>query len=266
MGNVYSSFNQESVSQTQISQANSKCNQSATASIQDVTITAIDSHLGDIELSNLSQIKQMDCVMTTVTQASSTAAISNVSQAEQKALAFQATINSAQSTNITDIASFQQSLIDQACTQSVSDSITDVVLTFIDSTTGNIKLANTLEVESFSCNLSASAYQSASAQVTDFSSAKQSASCCGFDLSALIPLVFGIIGLGVVAKMVQKSQTPPSSGSDMNDDLQRALAAAALGNTVANLRSAAASGPRSQEMGSLTSSRPRASTSAATPK
>lgn len=229
MGNVYSNFDQENVNQTQISQANQKCGQSGSASIQGVQITIIDSHIGDVELSNTLSITKMDCILDAVTQLTSAAAIANASTSEQSSLIFQMSINSANNTDITNITSFQQSLINQVCTETATANIDNVTVTIIDSTTGNIRIANTSQVDTFSCNLSATSYQSATAQVSDSSSSKQSTTCCGFDLSMLIPLIFGIIAVGVISKLATPKKQPTMQDNTQLIDI---LGAAAIGNSL----------------------------------
>lgn len=237
MGNLYSSFDQTNVNQTQISQVNQKCGQSGSTTISDITITAIDSHLGDIELSAQLAITKMDCVMNSLIQSTAISTISDKSEAKQQVLPFQATVNSYSSTDIENISSFQQSLTDQACTQSATAAARDVTMTFIDSTTGNIKIVTTLQVDTFNCNLAAASYQAATSQVTNASSAQQTASCCGVDLSMIIPVIIGMIALGVVAKLARGKPASAAGGppGGMDPMLSQSLSTALLGNAITNM-------------------------------
>lgn len=204
MGNHISNLFSENINQTQLTSINQTCNQSATARITDPQIVAIDSHLGDINISASVNVGDMNCVMGAVSSQTATAAVANTTLNDIQSLPFQAVINGINNTDITDIQSFQQAIINQSCIQSAFAGVEDARLTFIDSSTGNITIAASSKIDSFNCNLQASTYQSATATVQDTASNKISVSCCGFDLGMLIPIVLGLIGLIVVSKMATK--------------------------------------------------------------
>jgi hypothetical protein len=217
MGNIISDSATENISQTQITAINQKCNQSVSARVENVQITAIDSHIGNIDLSATVNVGDLNCVLAAVAQAVAQSAVENTSIAQISALPFQANINTISVTDVTDIQSYQQSIIDQSCVQTVTAEATNIVLTFIDSSTGNIKIGAAAQITSSSCNLQASSYQSAAATVKDLSEAKITSGCCAFDLGMAIPLVLGLIGLVVVTKMaMSKKKGGPATDTTGN--------------------------------------------------
>lgn len=220
MGNFFTALNDENISQTQLSTINQNCNQTASAIINDVTITAIDSHIGDITLSAALKVGNLTCVLDAVSSASTDAAVSNTSNAEIASLPFQLNANSIFAQNTTIISSFQQSVINQSCIQQAVVEAEDITLTFIDSSTGNIKIGAQADISSFSCNLQASSYQSAAASVKDSTTGKISSGCCIFDLGMLIPVVLGLVGLIALSKYIgrQNSKGTPGGGSGFSQE------------------------------------------------
>ncbi len=216
MGNGFSSFASTNINQTQISSINQTCNESAHNLIEDVTITAIDSHVGDITLSSTLNVGRMDCVMDAVTTATAQAAVTNTAEAQIQSLPYQLDSNNINISQITAVQSFQQSIINQSCQEVTEAAVKDLFLTFIDSSTGNIKVTSQSQIDSISCNLTASSYQSAAATVKNSASGKISVSCCGFDLGMLIPVVLGLVALVVVSKMAASKQSSSSSGGQVD--------------------------------------------------
>ncbi len=225
MGNNIGVLASENINQTEISAINQKCNVGVNSVIQDITITAIDSHIGNIELTNSVNVGDMSCVMAAVSAATTVADVTNTAAASISALPLQATINNIDVQDYTTIQSYQQSLIDQSCIESVAADTTDVQLTFIDTSTGNIKIANQVAVSSLSCNLQASSYQSASARVVDSTTAKISSGCCGFGLGMLVPVVIAVIGVAVLSKVMKKDAGGGGSTTDPNMSLITQLGA-----------------------------------------
>lgn len=207
MGNTISNLFSENINQTQLTSINQTCNQSASARVQDFDIVAIDSHVGDITISATLNVGSMDCVMGAVADQSAQTLVQNTDLNSISSLPFQANINDISNTDITNIQSFQQSIINQSCNQTAAVEIKDASLTFIDSSTGNITIAVVGSINDFSCNLQASSYQSASATVQDLASNKITVTCCGFDLAMIVPAVLGLIALVVISKLATKQQS-----------------------------------------------------------
>jgi hypothetical protein len=212
MGNFYSDTVAANIDQTQIAQINQDCKQATSSQLSDIQITAIDSHVGDITLSSTLNVGNLDCVLSAVAQASAQSAVSNSSIASITALPFQLNANSISVSDYINIQSYQQSLINQTCTQSAASSVSQVDFTIIDSTTGNIKVASSAQIEGFSCNLTSNIYQSAAAQVTNSSTGKISSGCCLFDLGMVIPIVLGLVGLLVVSKLAKSKGAQGGGG------------------------------------------------------
>lgn len=208
MGNFYSDNTSTNITQSQIQSINSKCNQSASSNINDVNITAIDSHLGDITLSATLVVGDLTCVMNDLLSSTATAIASNTSNSQITSLPFQGNLNSVSVANITDIQSYQQSIINQSCVQSTIANVSDVNFTFIDSSTGNIKISSSSQIQTFSCNLTAASYQSAAATAVNDSTSKITSGCCAFDLSMLLPILLGIVAAIVISKYASKKGGP----------------------------------------------------------
>lgn len=207
MGNIYSDFTSTNINQTQMSSLSETCNQTASGSIDGLNITAIDSHIGDITLTNTVAVTDMNCVMTAFAENAVASQTKNTSDSTIKQMfPFQLNVNAQDVENLTDVNSYQQSIVDQACTQSVAGVVENVNFTFIDSTSGNITVANSVAVQGFSCNLQASSYQSAAASVSNASKGSISAGCCSFDLGLIIPVLLGFAGMVAISKFAGKSQ------------------------------------------------------------
>lgn len=201
MGAFFSVNAQQNISTSQISEINQNCVAYAGAKIEDANITIIDSHVGDVELTQQLTVGNMTCVLDAVSVTNATNKITNTASADISLLPFSFDAAVVNVNDITNIFSYQQSVINQACTQTVELVVKDYYLTIIDSSTGNIRVGQTGNVASFSCNLTASTYQGVANSVTDQSSAKISESCCGFDLAMLIPMLLGIVAVIVVSKV-----------------------------------------------------------------
>lgn len=230
MGDVFSVNAQQNISTTQIQQVNQTCTQGDKAEISDVQVTIIDSHVGDIDLTNQLKIGRLDCVMDALASTTAQNTVKNTASADISQLPFKFDATDVSVNDVTNVYSYQQSLVQQACIQETTALITGVNVTIIDATTGNIRISNVSQLNSSNCNLAASTYQSIANSITDASSDKVTESCCGFDLGMLCLPIIALVALGIVAKFAG-----PKSKGDDDADLRNAIAISELGNSRAAL-------------------------------
>lgn len=236
MGNYYIFSGSSNINQTQLSTTNQSCGEVAKSTISDVTVSIIDSHVGDIEVSNSLTIGNMDCVMNSVSTSKISDSVKQTSDNLQKALAFQLSSNKSNVTEDINLWSLQESITNQSCTQTVEAVTDNIVFTIIDSTTGNIRLSSGATVQSFNCNLTSATYQEAVANLSQTSKNDQSVSCCGFDLGMILPIIMGIVALVIVTKIVP-SKSGGGAGAGSGDTiLQDAVATSLLSQTLSSSR------------------------------
>lgn len=201
MGSVNTTLNSTSIQQSQVSQINQSCTQNVLANLSNVDITVISSTIGDITLTNSVQVGNLECVLNASSVNSISNMIDNVTKnVDSSLLPFQFSADFNTTVNTTDIASFQQAIINQTCNQTISAITTNASMTFIDAVTGNILIANKAEVSTSSCNLAASTYQQAVNAVTNDTANTKTCGCGSFDAIMCLPVLLGIIILPVLAK------------------------------------------------------------------
>lgn len=226
MGGSQSSSNVENITQQQLAETTQICKQDPSAKIDDAHITIIDSRVGDISLTNQLNIGNLGCTTNALTRIVAQNLVKNITQQQFNTIPLALVFTNQSAANVTNIASLQQSIIDQSCIQTPTASLEDVNVLIIDSTTGNLVIANSLNIQQVSCNLAASTYQSIANAVTDDTSQKASITCCGCDLAMLLPLVVGLLAIPVVAVVVKKMSTKQGTvtQSSGNSELDSALA------------------------------------------
>lgn len=237
MGASFSQNSQQTIAQTQISQVSQNCTQGGNAIIDGLVITVIDSHIGDIDITNTLQVGKMDCVMTALSQSAAKTDVTNKVNAELNVLPFSFSRSSISVIDSTSIYSYQQSLIDQTCTQTASAVAKEMVLTFIDSSTGNIRVTNQASIESFSCNLAASTYQAVANSVLNDTTAKITESCCGFSCGMCLLPILGLVGLFAVMKIVKPTPQAGAGGGAQSAAMSSAQQTVMLGEEVRKLTS-----------------------------
>lgn len=238
MGNFNSTFNSTSIQETQIAQTNQQCFQNNFVSLDDTTITIINSTVGDISLTNSLQINNLDCILNATTINAVNNSISNIVQnVNSSFFPFSAQINSNSTTNIISVNSFQEAINNQMCNQNVSSEAGHNSLTIIDSVTGNILIANSSAITSQSCNLAASTSQTATNEAKTDTSNENSTECLGFDCCMIVPILLGIVALPIISRLVK----PPGGsgeggGGEESQELLGATTSAIIANTLTELK------------------------------
>lgn len=215
MGNFIDQLNSTDISNTQLSESSQSCKQTATSSIDRVTIIAVDSHLGDIAINNTLNVGSIDCVLTSIIKNSADNVIGNANLAKIATLPWQLNANNLDQTNLTQIYSFQQAVSTQQCIEQVEARVDDSTLIFINTSTGNIVVSNVASIGGLSCNLSSAIYQEISNQVKNSNSGQITEGCCGCSIGMVIALVAALIAVQV-AMSASKPKGPT--------ELQRAQA------------------------------------------
>lgn len=201
MGNFNTALNNTSIQQTQVSQVNQSCNQNVLANLSNVDITVISSTIGNLTLTNSVEVGNLECVLNATSTNSVSNMIDNITKnVDSTIYPFQVKADSNTAINTTDIASFQQAIINQTCNQNVTAQTTNASITFIDAVTGNIVIANKAIVSDSTCNLSASTYQQAVNSVTNDTEQKVSCPCISGSLLLIIPVLIGVAVLPILAK------------------------------------------------------------------